>query len=100
MSFKYKEEAQKVAKKLNISSISWIGEGEYGAAYETQDGRVLKITSDPNEFIYSSKLAGQKNENLVDVHDAFFIEDDLFAELFNARCHDTGEPVNSKTWVF
>ena len=42
MSFKYKEEAQKVAKKLNISSISWIGEGEYGAAYETQDGRVLK----------------------------------------------------------
>ena len=21
-------------------------------------------------------------------------EDDLFAELFNARCHDTGEPVN------
>ncbi len=79
MSFKYKEEAQKVAKHLNISSISWIGEGEYGAAYATQDGRVLKVTSDPNEFIYSSKLAGQKNENLVDVHDAFFIEDDLFA---------------------
>ena len=79
MSFKYKEEAQKVAKKLNISSISWIGEGEYGAAYETQDGRVLKITSDPNEFIYSSKLAGQKNENLVDIHNAFFIKDDLFA---------------------
>lgn len=27
-------------------------------------------------------------------------EDDLFAELFNARCHDTGEPVNGRLFPY
>ena len=57
---------------------------------QTATNKGLKTKTDSNK----EKNEEGKNPALL------IFDDDLFAELFNARCHDTGEPVNSNIIKF
>lgn len=78
MTFKYSEEAKQYANKNGIGDISWIGEGDYGSAYETKCGRVVKVTTDMDEFICAYMLKDKKNPNLVRVDSLEIIDDEKF----------------------
>ena len=45
-------------KKHNITEddLSWLGSGEFGDAYSTGDGRVVKITSSKSEFSIAKEI--------------------------------------------
>jgi len=54
----YPKELYIFADNHNIpeEDITWLGEGDNGIAYETNDHRVIKQTSNKNEFDIASKL--------------------------------------------
>ena len=45
-----------IKKNLNISSLKFIGKGEFGDAYDIGGNKVLKITKDKSEAINSMKI--------------------------------------------
>lgn len=50
-----------------VRALGW---GRYGAAYQLEDGNVLKITTDPQELICINKLAKVEHPNIAEVYDA------------------------------
>jgi hypothetical protein len=44
---------------LNPENLTWMGSGDFGNAYDTGDGRVIKVTSSPSEFNIARQLIGQ-----------------------------------------
>ena len=52
-----------IAELVGIDDISYLGEGNYGVAYSSDD-KVLKITNDVNEFCVMSKMAKYQKERL------------------------------------
>lgn len=49
-----------------------MGSGQMGTAYQTEDGKVLKITTSPSEFAFAQHLLKYPNKfsNLVTIYDA------------------------------
>ena len=58
-------------KKHNIDSeeLSWLGSGDFGEAYSTGDGRVVKFTTSKSEFNIAKKMLGKANQltNMVEI---------------------------------
>ena len=48
---------------VDPDSLSYLGEGDNGTAYETEDGRVIKVTSSDEEADIAYKLIGKKGSH-------------------------------------
>lgn len=56
----------KIVEMFKIdSSVRLLGRGSYGIALEVEKGRVLKITTDMDEFAASARLVGKKLPNVM-----------------------------------
>lgn len=62
--------AKYVAKKNSLSEPKYIGEGNFGYAYDCGDV-VIKITKDKSEGIESFNIKGEKNEYIADIFNIF-----------------------------
>lgn len=88
--------AKEVADELNEELIGYLGGSAFGHAYETKSGKVLKITSDENEFHLALKLSKNKNwmkclinfYNVGMIKPEFLSDDDLFTfDEGDYRCY-------------
>jgi len=59
----------KILKKLNISSSTFVGGGMFGFAHDIGDNKILKITKDKTEAINSKKIINKKLYHIADVYD-------------------------------
>jgi len=50
------ENAKKIAKQLGYNSVKYIGQGNFGLAYDVGDGKILKITTDKSEAANANRL--------------------------------------------
>lgn len=64
--------------KLNIQVVEEIGSGIKGVAYETQDGRILKITSSFSEALNSKLLMNNPSKHTVEFYDVGKLINDKF----------------------
>lgn len=55
----------------NIDSLSVLGVGTHGTAFELPDGKVLKITNDFKEASAAAALLGKNVKNIVNFYDAW-----------------------------
>jgi len=62
--------------KNNIRPINDIGKGSRGVAFETADGKVLKVTIDKDEAIASFKIQGKKIPHVIEVYKVFSFPED------------------------
>ncbi|HHF0555694.1 TPA: hypothetical protein ACPHT2_005444 [Vibrio antiquarius] len=56
-------------RRLNIKVLKEIGSGLQGVAYETDDGRVLKITNSFSEALNSKHLMNERSQHTVEFYD-------------------------------
>jgi hypothetical protein len=68
---KFTDIAQKVAQKLNLTDLKYLGAGNFGYAFEVNGNMVLKITSDHTEAINSNKILGKKLNYIADIYKIF-----------------------------
>jgi hypothetical protein len=61
----------------------WVGEGDFGEAYITTCGKILKVTSDQEEFVAATRMENIKNEYLVEVYKTDFYENDFVILMEN-----------------
>tara|TARA_B100002019_G_C21225264_1_gene577038 strand:+ start:897 stop:1493 length:597 start_codon:yes stop_codon:yes gene_type:complete len=89
----------KIEKNLTYNDLTFLGSGDNGEAYKTESGKVIKITSDKNEFLYATRLINNTSESNIDVYNTIEGNDrlyiimeeintdsnieDLFNELYN-----------------
>lgn len=66
---------------IDSEELSWLGSGDFGDAYSTEDGRVVKFTSSKSEFDIAKKLVGKS--------DKF----DGFAAIYDAVITDKGKVI-------
>lgn len=66
--------ADRFFKKFNLGEPKLIGCGLSGCAYETNNGRVLKLTTDQTEITEANKIKGQKLGHIADVYNTFKIK--------------------------
>lgn len=59
----------KILKKLDISSSTFVGKGMFGFAHDIGNNRILKITKDKTEAINSSKIIGKTMKHIADIYD-------------------------------
>lgn len=69
---------EKFAKKYNIEINCWAGSGDFGEAYHTECGKIIKETSDVAEFLIAAKLEGEKNDNIVDIYKTDIIDNQMY----------------------
>jgi len=69
---------EKFAKKYNIEINCWAGSGDFGEAYHTECGNIIKETRDVAEFLIAAKLEGEKNDNIVDIYKTDIINDQMY----------------------
>lgn len=55
-----------------------LGGGAGGIAYETADGKVVKITTDPSEYQSSLELVRHKYDGFAEFYEAYSIKDSLY----------------------
>ena len=55
----------------------WIGDGDFGEAHLTTCGKVLKVTTDVEEFVAASRIEGLKDDYLIEVYKTDAYENDL-----------------------
>ncbi len=55
---------------IDPESLGWMGKGDFGEAYETPDGRVIKVTGSPTEIAIAKNQLGKKG---------------FFAEIYDVR---------------
>lgn len=71
----------------------WMGKGDFGEAYSTECGKIIKETSDPKEFLAAFHLQGSTSEYLVDIYKADMTDDGslfiLMEELDTSGVEDT-----------
>lgn len=63
------------AKNLGIKIIEFIGAGDNGAAFETSDNKVMKITGDVGEFLHANKLKGKSLKHFAEIYDVRIFPD-------------------------
>lgn len=66
--------AIKFSKKTPYKVTKFIGTGEHGDAYLTEDDKVVKITTDKSEYDESRKLIGKTPTHLPIIYDCFTVE--------------------------
>lgn len=64
------------AEAQGLEIECWMGSGDFGHAFETTCGQIVKITRDPCEFMAAFSLQGQTSDFLVDIHKAELTDDD------------------------
>lgn len=64
--------------KLDIKVLKEIGSGIQGVAYETEDGRVLKITGSFSEALNSKQLMNNPSKHTVEFYDVGKLINDKF----------------------
>lgn len=62
------------SKKTQYKVTKFIGSGEHGDAYLTEDDKVVKITTDKSEYDESRKLLNKKPIHLPTIYDCFSVE--------------------------
>jgi tRNA nucleotidyltransferase/poly(A) polymerase/predicted GNAT family acetyltransferase len=67
--------ANAVAQKLNLGAIKYLGGGGYGYAYEVNNNRVLKITTDACEVDAGLKISRGKPKTLAMVYNVYKVTD-------------------------
>jgi len=67
---RYTSPLELYAKSIGVDSsfFHYMGKGDFGEAYETDNGQVLKITSSPSEVDIAKKLIG-KNTAFAQIYD-------------------------------
>jgi hypothetical protein len=63
-----RRDAEDWAEKIGLEIQGYMGSGDFGEAYETTCGKVLKITSDKLEYVCADKIMGQENDFAVNVY--------------------------------
>ena len=66
--------AMEFSKKTPYKVTKFIGSGEHGDAYLTEDDKVVKITTDKSEYDESRKLMGKNPTHLPIIYDCFVVE--------------------------
>lgn len=66
--------AMEFSKKTPYKVTKFIGSGEHGDAYLTEDNKVVKITTDKSEYDESRKLIGKTPTHLPIIYDCFSVE--------------------------
>lgn len=66
--------AMEFSKKTPYKVTKFIGSGEHGDAYLTEDDKVVKITTDKSEYDESRKLLNKKPIHLPIIYDCFTVE--------------------------
>ena len=56
---------------------SWVGDGDFGEAYLTMCGKILKVTSDEEEFVAANRLLGVSSDHLIEVYTTDIYENNL-----------------------
>ncbi len=56
---------------------NWIGDGDFGEAYLTTCGKVLKVTTDIEEFVIASRIECVKDDYLIEIYKTDAYENDL-----------------------
>lgn len=80
----------------------WVGDGDFGEAYLTTCGKILKVTSDKEEFVAASRIEGAEDEHLIEIYKTDSYNNDLvilmecldtenIEDLFNEIINATGE---------
>jgi hypothetical protein len=59
----------KILKKLDIPSSTYIGGGMFGFAHDIGNNKILKITKDKSEAINSYKILGRMMKHLANIYD-------------------------------
>ena len=55
-------------EEINLENEGWLNKGGNGNAYTISDNKVIKITSDYNEFISTYKISNSNNPNLPKIY--------------------------------
>jgi len=55
--------------EIGLENEGWLNNGENGNAYTISDNKVIKITSDHNEFISTYRISKSDNPNLPKIYD-------------------------------
>jgi hypothetical protein len=78
--------ALKFAEQTNRKIVSFLGSGEHGNAYLTDDDKVVKVTTDLSEYSESRKLLNANPIHLPKIYDCYVVESKkLKRELPNLR---------------
>lgn len=64
-------------EEKNIEIGYWEGSGDFGDAYNTECGKIIKITSSMDEFVNTYNLLGKENEYLVDIYDMAIVDGNM-----------------------
>lgn len=59
---------------INPNDLHYLGEGEFGEAYSTESGKVIKITSSANEAEIAKNLIGKKGDH-AEIYDVKKVDD-------------------------
>lgn len=65
----------KEKKRIDVRFLRKLGHGQMGVAFETEDGKVLKVTTDMPEAKAAWSLRGKSFEHIVRYFDAWWFED-------------------------
>lgn len=68
--------ALKFAEQTNRKIVSFLGSGDHGNAYLTDDDKVIKITTDFSEYVESKKLIGLNPKHLIKIYNSCVIKSD------------------------
>lgn len=64
----------KIANKLGYELLYFIDSGTQGVAYRLEGNKVMKITTDKNEFMVANKLKKKPLKRISDVYETFRIK--------------------------
>jgi hypothetical protein len=65
----FEPEAERYAEKNDLGEISWAGSGDFGNAYYTEAGTILKVTRDKSELRYATMVVGKSLQNVAKIFD-------------------------------
>lgn len=74
-------EAEDWAVELGLELGHYMASGDFGEAYETECGMVIKITSDKLEYVCADKMIGKKNDFAVNIYNTKVLESGYMAIL-------------------
>lgn len=71
------------AKKIGTEIVNELGEGGFGKAFETEDGRVIKLTSSIQEACCAALIIGEQSRTMVGVHDVKIFPNECYGILMD-----------------
>lgn len=86
--------ANRTSKELGFNYLKFIGMGDYGMAYDVNGNKVLKITTDENEYKIANYLRGKNTKYLIEIYDVRKISDDKTNSALYSIVMDKVEKLN------